>query len=108
MPADAIGRSVEGECDRIVAAAAPASRATVTNPVIVRCFVMGTSGLFDQRTVSDACFRTSSWVGRNGFVRARELFRRLGTNETTSRDRDWRVLGGGRHHRGNERAVRAH
>lgn len=39
LPATTV-RSVEGECDRIAAAvAATASRATATNPVIVRCFV---------------------------------------------------------------------
>ena len=30
--------------DKLAAMAAPANRATATNPVIVRCFVMGTSG----------------------------------------------------------------
>jgi hypothetical protein len=36
--------SVEGECDLMLAAvAAAASRATATNPVIVRCLVMRTS-----------------------------------------------------------------
>ena len=36
--------SVQGECDRMVTAvAATASRATATNPVIVRCFVIRTS-----------------------------------------------------------------
>lgn len=43
MPEDAIGRSINAERDRIVAAvAAIASRATAPNPVIVRCLVMGT------------------------------------------------------------------
>jgi hypothetical protein len=36
--------SVEGECDLMLAAvAATASRATATNPAIVRCLVMRTS-----------------------------------------------------------------
>ena len=46
MPAGAIRRLVEGECDRIVAAAvvaAAVSKAIITNPVILRCFVMKTS-----------------------------------------------------------------
>ncbi|MEH2589070.1 hypothetical protein V1273_002909 [Bradyrhizobium sp. AZCC 1721] len=44
VPAETAMLSVEGECDLMVAAdAATASRATATNPVIVRCFVIRTS-----------------------------------------------------------------
>jgi hypothetical protein len=44
VPAETIGPSVEGECDLMVAAdAATASKATATNPVIVRCLVIRTS-----------------------------------------------------------------
>src|SRR6476646_6450416 len=44
VPAETTTPSVQGECDRMVAAvAATASRATATNPVIVRCFVIRTS-----------------------------------------------------------------
>jgi hypothetical protein len=44
VPAETTMPSVEGECDFMVAAdAATASKATATNPVIVRCLVMRTS-----------------------------------------------------------------
>ena len=40
---DAVSRPVECECDRTLAVVATtASRATITNPVILRCLVMGT------------------------------------------------------------------
>jgi hypothetical protein len=43
VPAETTTASVKGECDLMVAAvAATASRATATNPVIVRCFVIRT------------------------------------------------------------------
>lgn len=41
-PADTVGRFVEGDL-MVATVAAVASRATATNPVIVRCFVIGTS-----------------------------------------------------------------
>jgi hypothetical protein len=45
VPAEMIRPSVEGECDDLMVAAdaATASRATATNPVIVRCLVIRTS-----------------------------------------------------------------
>jgi hypothetical protein len=44
VPVETIMPSVSGECDLMVAAvAATASRATATNPVIVRCLVIRTS-----------------------------------------------------------------
>jgi hypothetical protein len=44
VPAETTMPSVEGECDLMLAAvAATASRATATNPVIVRCLVTRTS-----------------------------------------------------------------
>jgi len=51
--------SAEGECDLMVTAvAATATRATATNPVIVRCFVNGTSW-----------FRKPPWGGSRGISR---------------------------------------
>ena len=45
VPPETAMASEEGECDLMVAAdAATASRATATNPVIVRCLVIRTSG----------------------------------------------------------------
>jgi hypothetical protein len=44
VPAETTMPSVEGECDLMLAAvAATASKATATNPVIVRCLVISTS-----------------------------------------------------------------
>src|SRR5215216_3901043 len=43
MPADAFGWLFDGSGRRVAAVAATAIRATATKPVIVRCFVMGTS-----------------------------------------------------------------
>ena len=44
VPVETRMPSVQGECDlRVAAVAATASRATATNPVIVRCLVIRTS-----------------------------------------------------------------
>src|SRR5881392_99082 len=44
VPVETRVPSVQGECDlRVAAVAATASRATATNPVIVRCLVIRTS-----------------------------------------------------------------
>ena len=68
---DAVSRPVECECDRTLAVVATtASRATITNPVILRCLVMGTPPSSKRSGIPVAVLITNGIIKLSQFVPA--------------------------------------